>query len=150
MKAGCRWALILGCLLFCGASSVEDSKTLLKEFTGAQRTEQKALEHRHRFEMKELKSAQDIRVKEFEKSEKEARYKFFQEHLKGPERRDYVKAFIKKREDLHKANSEDRTRKNKEYEEQLNALKKEHEQKLKDFKQALDKNEKPSQDLWPK
>jgi hypothetical protein len=127
-----------------------DTKSLLKEFTRAQSMELKALEHRNKFEWKELKAAQDFRQKEWEKAEKEARHQFFANHQKGPDRRTYIQDFIKRREIFRKHLIEEKTQKTHDHENHIARLKKEQAANLEQFKKLLDKKLIPPADLWPK
>ena len=73
-----------------------------ESFLKAQRSEIRAAQHRHQFELKELKVSQDIREKEWKKTEADARHRFFETHTKGPDRRIYIQDFIQRREIFYK------------------------------------------------
>jgi hypothetical protein len=126
-----------------------DPKVMLKEFTRAQSSELKALEHRNKFEFKELKASQALKLKEWEKKEKEARYRFFETHAKGPERRAYVQDFIKRRDALRKQLAEERTLRSDEYDATVDKLRQEQATRLKQFKKSLDQGTPPPLELWP-
>lgn len=130
--------------------SKKDGQALLAELIKAQHTELKALEHRHRLETQELRASQSHFLREWDKTEKEARHKFFAEHPKGAERRPYVKEFRKRGEELRKTQSLERTKKSEDYEAHLKALKKIQAENVKHFKKSIDEGKAPSLDLWPK
>jgi hypothetical protein len=125
------------------------NKDLVKEFTLAQQSELKALEHRNRFEIKELKSIQDGKLRAWEKKEKELRYAFFNDHPKGADRRAYVKDFLERRDAMRKGFAEERAQKMKELEARVLALKNEHSQKLEKFKTHISEGQIPDSKLWP-
>ncbi len=130
-------------------SLVVNRNALLREFLKAQNTELKAVDHQQKFEMKELKASQDAREKDWNKAEKEARHQFFESHPKGSERREYVQAFIRRRDELHKRYNDERNQKKKEQEAKVAALRKEQSERLKVFKESLEKGASPRPDLWP-
>lgn len=127
-----------------------DSKALLREYVRAQRSEIKAIEHRNQFELKELKASQNSRRKEWEAREKQERYKFFESHPKGSERRDYVQDFIRRRDELQKQFAEEKAQKVREQEAVLTEKRKEQASALSEFKKAISQGKSPSPDLWPK
>jgi hypothetical protein len=124
-------------------------KSLLQEFMAAQRSDLKALEHRYKFEMKELKTSQDARSKEFKSKEDEARHKFFDEHEKGTERRTYVQDFIQRSEAFRKSLAKELTARKQEQETHLAAVKVDYASKLAEFKKAIAAGAKPAAALWP-
>ncbi len=126
-----------------------NAKTLLKEFQRAQNSELKALEHRHKFELKELKASQSVRLKEWEKKEQEVRHKYFAEHSKGPERRAYIQDFIKRREAFRKMLAEEKIQRTKDQEARYSAIRQDQAARIKDFKKALEDGQNPGQHLWP-
>jgi len=123
-------------------------RTLLKEFVNAQRTEIRAIYHRYKFELQELKASQDARFEDWMKKEKDARHKFCGEHP-GPECGAYVRDFVKRRDAFRKLLKEERFKRKQEQDVHTTSLKQDQASKLKDFKQALDKGASPSPDLWP-
>lgn len=116
----------------------------------AQNSEIKALEHRHKLELKELKTTHKIHLQEWERNEKLDRHKYFEEHSKGPDRREYIQSFIKRREELFKKQADDYGQKVQEFKRQVQDEKHDHEQKLREFQKALSVGETPSSSLWPK
>jgi hypothetical protein len=127
-----------------------DSKVLLREYLRAQRSEVKAIEHRNQFELKELKASQNSRRKEWEAHEKEERYKFFEAHPKGSERREYVQDFIRRRDEIQKQFSEEKAQKIRDQEKALAVVRQEQAARLSEFKKAIAQGQHPSPELWPK
>ncbi|HCM40520.1 MAG: hypothetical protein A2070_01710 [Bdellovibrionales bacterium GWC1_52_8] len=125
------------------------SKQLSKEFVQALRTELKALEHRQRFEFKELRASQSARLKEWQKQQNVERRKYFIENPHGPDRRAYVQDLMRRRKAfIAMMKSEEKQR----VQEQLvraQALKNDQVSRLKEFEEALKKNEVPPNRLWP-
>lgn len=130
--------------------SKKDGQALLDELVKAQRTELKALDHRHRLETQELKASQSHYLKEWDKREKEARHKFFAEHPKGAERRPYVIDFRKRGEELRKNQAIERGKKAENYDLYLKSIKKLQSENYKLFKKSLDEGKAPALDLWPR
>lgn len=127
-----------------------EAGSLLHQFISAQKSEVKALDHRRRFELKELKAAQDSKLLAFEKNEKEARHAFFEKHTKGSERRTYVQDFLKRREAFKAELLEERTKKLSEFDSSLKEIKEDQAVKFKAFRDLVQKGETPPKDLWPK
>jgi hypothetical protein len=126
-----------------------DAKSLLKEFQRAQSSELKALSHRQKLELRELKAAQKARQKEWERREKEARHKFFAQNHKGPDRRAYIKDFIARRESFIKMISDERSQRSNEQDVRIRSLRQDQGARLREFKEALQKGERPADRLWP-
>ncbi|MBI2712728.1 MAG: hypothetical protein HYX41_07745 [Bdellovibrio sp.] len=150
-----RYAFVLG--IFAALTMIQanalngvEAGSLMHQFIIAQKSEIKAFDHRKKFELKELKASQDRRLHEFEKTEKEARHKYFETHTKGEERRAYVQEFIKRRDAFRASLVDERTRKNSELETSLKSIKEDQAAKFKQFKTEVQKGDIPAKDLWPK
>lgn len=155
MSQGIRYFCLLGIFLFIGNSHAAalnqgEAATLLQQFSNAQKTEVKAMNHRQNFELKELRISQDTRLREWEKAERAARIQFFEVHTKGPDRRTYIQDFIKRRELVRKQFVDQRTQKISDHEASLKVLKDDQAQKMNQFRESIQKGDLPSQDLWPK
>jgi hypothetical protein len=120
------------------------------EFKRAQANELRALEHRHAFELKDLKASQNVRQKEWEKKETEARHKFFAENSKSPDRRTYVQDFIARRKTFRQILTDERNRRAQEQKVRQSSVKEDQIQRLKDFESHLQKGERPPSHLWPR
>ena len=126
-----------------------ESRTLMREFVRAQRSEVKALEHRQRTELTELKQSQKVTRKEWEQREKTARHKFFEENEKGPERRVYVKAFLKRGDDFRAAQKSELNERKKQHAQALSDLKAAQAKRLKEVEGLLRQHIRPAESLWP-
>jgi len=129
-------------------SPAEASK-ILKEFTRALRSEAKALAHRQKFDLKELKASQAARLSEWETSERKARHRFFAENKVPAERRVYVRDFVARRKALLQMMKDERKARERERDARLNALKQDQAGRLKEFRSYLSRGERPPEQLWP-
>lgn len=127
-----------------------EMKRLMQEFKKAQRSEFAAAEHRNRFDTKELWASQKARQKEWEIRERDARHKYFSDHKKGNERREYIKDFIERRKNFLKMLAEERNLRHNEQTVHLKAIKDDQDSKTKEFKNILDRQERPDAKLWPR
>jgi hypothetical protein len=125
------------------------AKSLLPEFQKAQAWELKALEHRNKLELKELKASQSARQKDWNKREREARHKYFAEHTRGPERRAYIRDFMDRQRAFRQLLADELKQRTQEQDARMSALKSDQSQRLKEFKDALGRNERPAARLWP-
>ncbi len=129
-------------------SPAEASK-ILKEFTRALRSEAKALAHRQKFDLKELKASQAARLREWESSERKARHRFFAENKVPAERRVYVRDFVARRKALLQMMKDERKARERERDSRLSALKQDQASRLKEFQSYLSRGERPPEQLWP-
>ena len=129
--------------------SIVEGVKLVQEFQKAQSTEVKALEHRNRIELKEYQGSQKNRFKDWQRSEGEERRKFFRDHQHGPQRRQYVQEFIAKRDMMVQTLKQEQERRATELEAKLAVLKKDQEGRLREFRDTIDKGERPAIRLWP-
>jgi hypothetical protein len=125
------------------------AKQMLSEFQRAQSSEMKALDHRNKMELKELKAAHAARQKEWERKEKDARHKFFNEHPDGPVRRDYIHDFIARHSDLLQILSDEKTQRIHELEIRYNSVRDDQVTRLKEFQDSLKRGVRPPANLWP-
>lgn len=129
--------------------SNSEAKKLLKEFHKAQTSQLKALVHQQQLDLKELKTTLKTEFREVKAKEQAARKKYFEEHSKGPEKREYMKQFIarmKKLESDHAHALEDRKKSQRDAKE---ALQKEQNAKRLQFETALKGGTIPTDSLWP-
>ncbi len=127
----------------------QEGKVLLREFSRAQVTQVKALEHRNQFELKEFKVSQDFKFKEWKSREQEARHRFFSEHLNGTERRVYIQSYVQRRDALLNDLSSEKSKKAQELDFKINELKDVQGKKLQEVKKLLEKGKRPDPSLWP-
>ncbi len=124
-------------------------KLLGKEFARAQENELKAMDHQNKSAVRELKASQSARQKEWQHREQEARHKFFAEHPKGAERRDYVHDFVERRKVFLQMLADEASQRAHEQEVRYQSLKEDQAARLKEFQEAIKKGEKPQEKLWP-
>jgi len=129
--------------------SVLEGRRLLDEFRKAQRTELLAVEHRQKFELKELRASQKARLKEWELREREARHQFFREHSKGAERREYIQDFLNRRKVLVQGMKEELEQRHREHEAKIKELKEGQLTRIKEANAAIAEGTRPSSQLWP-
>jgi hypothetical protein len=132
-----------------GVVTSADAKKMLTEFQRAQNSELKALDHRNKIELKELKAAHSARQREWERREKEARHKFFSEHTNGPDRRAYIKDFMERRKNFLQLLNDERAQRSHDQEVRVSSLRQDHAQRLKEFQEALKNGQRPAPNLWP-
>lgn len=129
--------------------TVIEIKRLHFEFTKAQKTEIKALEHQHKLEIDELKSSHRARLREWEEHEKAALKEFTGKKPKGPEMREYIKNRKERRNALLKLQQDEMEKKRQDHSNAINRIRYDHGNKLKDFMEHLSRKEKPPENLWP-
>jgi hypothetical protein len=129
--------------------SPEVGKGMLAEFQRAQGAELKALDHRNKLELKELKTSQAARQKEWEKHEQGARHRFFAEHTRGPDRRAYIKDFLERHRAFQQQIKDEMAQRLKDQEARIAALREDQSARLKEFRESLGRNERPAARLWP-
>ncbi len=125
------------------------SNKLVRDFKKAQKNQLSALSHRNKMSLKEMKISQSARKKEWEQKEKEARHLFFKEHQTGPERRQYIKDFLERRQVMVNVHKEELAQLKRENEVRRKTLIDAQKSNLADFMEALKRGETPSQSLWP-
>lgn len=125
------------------------TQSYLKEFLKAQRAELKALERKQKADLKSMKAAQKLALQDWERKEKETRHTYFADHPNGPERRDYIQSFLKRRDQMRVRMAEDITRAVQKNEQNLIDLKSEHSVKLEKVEKAIRGGGTPEKSLWP-
>lgn len=125
-------------------------KQLLREFQKAQASEYRAIDHRQKFELKELDASQTARRKEWERKERDARHLFFANNKKGPERRKYIQDFLERRKIFRQLLIDERAQRIHEQKVKLDGLRQDHETKLKEFKETIQNGARPPAALWPR
>lgn len=126
-----------------------ESKTLLKQFSKAQDNEMAALKHRQKSELKEMKAAHKAQLNDWENKEKDARHKFFATHKSGPDRRNYIQDYSRRRDILLQIQSDEEDRRSHDQSVRQDSLKSDQAQRLKDFQSYLDRGLRPPAQLWP-
>lgn len=126
-----------------------EAKTLLREFNRALHAESRALDHRQKFELKDLRASQAARKKEWEARERETRRDFFAKNAKGPERRAYIQDFLERRKTLHKMMAEEKRERVRIHDVRRKALREDQTTRSKEFNAYLNRGERPPERLWP-
>ena len=115
---------------------VKNQDVLVRNLMRTQNSEVKVLEKENRAELKALKAAQDLREKEWKKSEDQARHLFFETHVKGAERRVYIQDFLSRREKFRKDLNDEWTRRKQELSSKVNTIRVNQSKKLKELKEC--------------
>lgn len=126
-----------------------DVKDMRKEFAKAQKSQIKALEHRHQTEIKELEASHKARLNEWREKEKIARREYFKGHTKGAERRAYIKDYVERQQMFMNGMREERDRRKAEQQARRGSLVEQQTDSRKRFDEVLEKRERPPQSLWP-
>ncbi|MGZ3697517.1 MAG: hypothetical protein ACXVCH_05440 [Bdellovibrionota bacterium] len=126
-----------------------ERKALLKEFQKAQSGEYKATEHRLKFELRELKAAQNARLKQWLSDEEDKRHHYFEAHSAGAEKRAYIQDFLSRRKALDAVLKDEWTVRNHEADVRLKSVKDDQSTRMKEFLEVLGKGLRPSKALWP-
>jgi hypothetical protein len=129
--------------------SARAAKQWLTEFTRAQRTELKALEHRHQLELRELKASQAARFKEFWQREREQQRAYFKTTEKGVEKRDYVHRMNERRQQFQTALKAEFAQRRQQQAVRAQAVRKDQETRLLEARKYLDRGERPPAWVWP-
>ena len=132
-----------------GKMSGTEMKQISGDFARAQKTELLAIEHQQSFEKSELTTAQRVYFKEWEKKEQDKRHEFFAAHPNGSDRRDYMKEFFTRRNELLKTQADERTHRLHEQDVHRTSLKEDQVVKAKEFEDYLSRGELPPKHLWP-
>lgn len=129
--------------------SAPEKKSLIKEFKKAQASEERAFIHTRKSQERELAAAQGQRKKQWLDREKRERHEFFKAHMNGPERRQYVMAYIKKKKDFDQSLKDEWAHAKKSWAERFERLKVKQKQQFSLFKAKVDQGERPDASLWP-
>lgn len=129
--------------------SAPEKKSLITEFKKAQASEERAFVHTRKSQERELAAAQGQRKKQWLDREKRERHEFFKAHMNGPERRQYVMAYIKKKKDFDQSLKDEWAHAKKSWAERFERLKVKQKQQFSLFKAKVDQGERPDASLWP-
>lgn len=92
--------------------------------------QKKAMRARQKQEMREFDRTKKREYTEFFESEKQKRRQFFKQHHNGPERRDYIKDFIQRREQFLEAQKASKEQKRQEQSDEIKAFEKKTDELL--------------------
>jgi len=141
-------ALCMGAVA--SSMTASEKQKLSVDFQKALVKERKALSKQERSDLKSLASDQSARRKTWRLSEKRARRKYFNAHLSGPERRQYVQDYLKRKTAFEKSLKAEADAARKSWSEKENYLKLFQKERQEQFRASLEKGQSPSPDLWPK
>ena len=126
----------------------DEKKTLSAQFKKTLADEARARDHQERSSLKEFVAAQARQVKEWRNKEKRTRRIFFDEHMSGPERRDYVQNYISRQKEFKLKQASDIAAFKTVLKEKSDALQLSQKNREIQFNQAIEQNERPSRKLW--
>lgn len=127
-----------------------DKRSLQVEFKRALSNERSALQHQERSALRELRVAQNQKQRQWREEQKTARRKYFDEHMSGPERREYVQTYLKKKQDFENSQKAVYSEAKKAWTSKIQEMKQSQKGAEEKFNQALSQGQRPSADLWPK
>jgi hypothetical protein len=128
----------------------DEKKKLGSEFKKALSNERSAFSHQERSALRELRVAQNQKQRRWREEQKTARRKYFDEHMSGPERREYVQAYLKKKQEFENSQKVEYAEAKKNWASKLQELKQSQKSSEEKFHQDLNQGIRPSVDLWPK
>jgi hypothetical protein len=127
-----------------------EKKSLHAEFKKALSNERSALQHQERSALRELRVAQSQKQRQWREEQKTARRKYFDEHKSGPERREYVQAYLKKKQDFENTQKVEYGEARKAWTSKIQAMKQSQKVAEEQFSKGLNQGQRPAADLWPK
>ena len=99
--------------------------------------------------MRELYTAQNQKQKKWREEQKRLRRQFFEQHMSGPERREYVQTYLKKKEEFENSLKSDVVTAKKNWADKQQNLKKSQKEMEDKFNQTISQGQRPTPDLWP-
>lgn len=125
-----------------------EKKKLTIQFQKEMSTQKSALAHQERSSMKELNAAQSMKQKKWREDEKKARQQYFDQHMSGPERREYVQNYIKKKEAFDASIKAEYAAAKKSWADKSAALKTKQKEQEEALKASLAQGVRPSAEFW--
>ena len=126
-----------------------EKKKLLSEFQKALTDQRGALAHQEKSAFKELSATQKFKQRKWREEQKTARHQFFDQHMSGPERREYVQAYLKKKEEFDAGIKAEYLAAKKTWMEKSIALRTMQKDLEGKFNASLAQGVRPPVDLWP-
>ena len=126
-----------------------DKKKLLSDFQKALSSQKSALARQEKLSFKELSASQNSKIKKWREEQKQERRQFFEQHMSGPERRDFVQSYLKIKAEFDASVKAEYINAKKAWMEKsvsLRSLQKDQEAKFNSF---LSQGFRPPADLWP-
>lgn len=128
--------------------SKDEALKLRRDFQKKLLKEIRELKERHKRELKDASRDRKKRRKEWDESEKQARRKFFEENLHGPERRKYMHDLIDRRKSFYKALKNEESALKADQKAKRLELEGLHKRRRQEFDSALSRNLRPPQSVW--
>lgn len=126
-----------------------EKKTLIKEYAKAKKNSFSAFSHQNKSYVKQLQASQERALRAWRNEEKAKRHQYFLDHHSGPDRRVYVQEYIQKKKEYEAQQKAELAKSQAEWAEKLKTFKEQMNLKEQSFNEALQKNIRPSADLWP-
>ena len=128
--------------------SEAEKKSLTSEFKKLLSSEEKAFSRREKTEGKQFASNQKAKQKTWYEQEKKARHVFFDQHLSGPERRQYIQDYLKRKEAFDQSIKDEAAKNKVDWQQRREAMKRSQQDRELKVKHSLDQNLKPDEALW--
>lgn len=126
-----------------------EKKSLITEFEKAMATQKSAQAHQEKSAFKELQAAQSMKLKKWREEQKKERHAYFDQHISGPERRDYVQAYNKKIKEFDQSMKDELAASKKSWADKEASLKVFQKNQEDQFKDSLAHGIRPQVSLWP-
>jgi hypothetical protein len=130
--------------------TAKEKKKTLSDFKKALVEEEGALTKKERVEMKAFSAEQAAAKKNWLLEEKAARRKFFEQHMSGPARREYIQDYLKRKTVFDQGQKSALTAAKASWKEKRDYLKKFQKERSDQFKASVDQDIRPNSSLWPK
>lgn len=147
-----RVAILFSILFSYGAQaqvSLPEREKLLVQMQKLQRAENRLIERRYRKALRDLNISQEKEYKDWVQFERKARRDFFDAHLKGPERREYIQGYFERKKQMEEGQRTERDLKRLEITRQRQQSLDQLDRNTKLYKEQLLKGEMPPEDLLP-
>jgi hypothetical protein len=129
--------------------SEDEKKKLQNEFRKALSNQKSALNHQERSALKEFKASQSMKQKKWRADQKTARQKFFDEHMSGPERREYVQTYLKKKAEFDESLKAEAVTFKKNWADKKQAMKQAQKEQESQFNSSIAQGVRPPTSIWP-
>ena len=125
-----------------------EKKGLISQFKKTLVDEEKSLDREQRVALRDFTGAQSQEIKDWRNQEKHKRRIFFDQHTSGPERRDYVQAYISRKKQFDQKQRDDVANFKVALREKKDVFKTSQKNRDLQFKAIIDRNERPPSALW--
>ena len=130
-------------------NTLPEREKLLVQMQRAQKAESKSIERRYRKALRDLVGNQEREYKEWVDFERKSRRDFFEQHLKGPERRDYIQGYFERKKQMEEGQKTERDLKRLEITRQRQQALDQLDRNSAIYKEKLLRGETPPVDLLP-